>query len=438
MTECNVCCEVYNRSNHFKVSCPKCDYEICRTCAETYLIGTHQEPHCLSCKHEWTREFLDSVCTKSFMNKKLKDHREMILFERERCLMPETQHLVERELLSRDLIKDIAETELILSRVRDELYDKRRTLDNVRFGRVETQERAKFCRKCPVTDCKGFLSTSWKCEICKNKICKDCNEIKNGEDHECDPANVETTKLLNKDTKPCPSCGTLIFKISGCPQMWCTSCHVAFDWNTLRVERGVIHNPHFFDFQRNQRIQLRNPADIPCGGRPEYPEIIRIFRSDTSDEDIRRLVRRGWRWRTISTSTEERYTLNCLRIIHHIEQHSLRWEYPNNPVNNQDIRVKYMMNELEEEKFKKMIQQRDKKYKKIQEIRGVLHMIVNTTDDLLRQMVVDKSRMNEILTTLENLRVYVNDTVFSRISKRYNCTTPHIMETWVELTNIKA
>jgi len=96
------------------------------------------------------------------------------------------------------------------------------TIWNLRQGQGgEHLEKKEFVRKCPVNDCRGFLSTRWKCDVCENYMCVDCNEIKKDDTHACDPNAVETIKLLKKDTKPCVKCGTMIFKISGCSQMWC-------------------------------------------------------------------------------------------------------------------------------------------------------------------------------------------------------------------------
>lgn len=411
MGDCVICCEKFNKMKRKKITCPKCDYEICRECVETYLLGTHQDPHCMNCKHVWDREFLDSVCAKVFISKSLRTHRENILFEREKCMMPQTQPQVEKTLMVREMQKEIAQEEHRLRKLREELHDKYMTLDRLRNTRVATIEAAKFCRKCPVENCKGFLSTQWKCELCKNKICKECNEPEE-EGHVCDPANVETTKLLAKDTKPCPSCGTMIFKISGCPQMWCTSCHVAFDWRTLRIEKGVIHNPHFFDFQRNNRnMNLRNPADIPCGGRPDWREISMFSKH--------------------IPQYQQRLLTNMIRLLSHIENWALTHEYPAVHRDNEDLRIAYMLNELAEKTFKHTIQNREKKNKKLSEFREVLQMFLNTAGDMLRQMIVD----NSIVTSLENLeqlRGYVNEAM-KKIGKRYNCMSPEIDRMWTNV-----
>jgi len=109
MSDCGICCEGFNKSNHKKVDCPFCDLEVCRACVQRYLLETSNDPHCMGCKRAWDREVVDEGCTKTFRNKQLKDHRETILMERERCLLPETQPLVERRLHAIALEQQVTE-----------------------------------------------------------------------------------------------------------------------------------------------------------------------------------------------------------------------------------------------------------------------------------------------------------------------------------------
>ena len=93
---CQVCCEKINKINHKKVKCPFCDLTSCRVCSQRYILSSFEDPHCMGCKTRWDREFIDSFCTVKFRNKDLKLHRENVLLEREKALMPATQPEVER------------------------------------------------------------------------------------------------------------------------------------------------------------------------------------------------------------------------------------------------------------------------------------------------------------------------------------------------------
>ena len=79
---------------------------------------------------------------------------------------------------------------------------------------------------------------------------------------------LKVLKLIKQETKPCPTCGVRIYKISGCDQIWCVECKVAFSWRTGIIDKGVIHNPHFYEHMRNNNngIAPRNPHDEVCGG----------------------------------------------------------------------------------------------------------------------------------------------------------------------------
>ena len=74
--------------------------------------------------------------------------------------------------------------------------------------------------------------------------------------HTCNPDDVATAKYLATTTKPCPRCHTAIQRESGCAQMMCVKCHAIFDWNTLKEEKGVVHNPHFYQLSADVRQRV--------------------------------------------------------------------------------------------------------------------------------------------------------------------------------------
>ena len=291
MTDCSVCCEKLNKSNHKNISCGYCDFSACKTCIQKYLIESSQDPHCMNCKKIFTRDFLNDNCTKVFINTDLKTHRETVLLDRQKCLIPETQPYVilekEKEKLHHKIKIIEAEKLEILKLLKskdsdiNKIYNEINRLHVDNTGNVVTTlsegssepVRKKFIRKCPMNECKGFLSSRWRCGLCETNICNKCNENENEDENEhvCKPENVASMELLNKDTKPCPACGTMICKISGCDQMWCPDCQTAFSWNKGTIENGVVHNPHYYDYMRSQNggVMPRNPRDIPCGGLPD-------------------------------------------------------------------------------------------------------------------------------------------------------------------------
>ena len=100
---------------------------------------------------------------------------------------------------------------------------------------IDKKDGNTFIRKCPSDGCEGFLSSAWKCGVCDIWACAKCFEEKGYEkdaEHTCKADDLASAELIKKETKGCPSCGTRIFKISGCDQMWCTACHIAFSWRT--------------------------------------------------------------------------------------------------------------------------------------------------------------------------------------------------------------
>jgi hypothetical protein len=417
MESCGVCCETFNKTTHKKVECPFCDLLSCRTCCQTYLVSTPEDPHCMGCKNIWNREFIDSFCTKKFRNTDLRIHRENVLFEREKIRMPETQPEVERILAMRELNFILTEQRERLVKLHNrysregisiedrkgmrelrdlnaEMTQTFEDLNRLRNGGVVYGENSNvLVRKCPLEDCKGFLNEDWFCGLCKNNFCEHCNEnIEEG--HVCDPDAVKTMKLLKKDTKSCPKCGTMIYKIDGCSQMWCPDCHTAFDWRSGKIEVGRIHNPHYIEF-KNKFSLSREHGDIPCGGVPDFGEL-HLNKFMTS---VRRVI--------------SQYNRDIHFRYDEIHDTDNRW-----------LRIVYMLNDMTEDIFKRELQRRDKQREKHRDIRNLFQMFVDTAGDLLRQFVLDRKKYHEIRDLLIKLAGYVN-TEIGKIHKRYNCVVPY-------------
>ena len=418
MTTCDVCCEKFNKINHKKVECQFCDLVSCRSCSQRYILESFEDPHCMGCKTLWSREFIDTFCTKYFRNTELRRHRENVLFEREKALMPQSQKEVERVLTIRRLRRSarklraqlfelyqkyhlsfpineriIAEYPEILT-FHQELENVYIELERVRaMGGLVDTETTKFVRQCPHEECKGFLNEEYFCGLCTTTFCKECNEPMT-DDHECDPQVVKTIKLLNRDSKSCPKCGTVIHKTSGCSQMWCINCHTAFDWRTGEISTGRIHNPHYIEFKRKNGSS-REHGDIPCGGIPGYGEL----REAGATNDL----------------------IHLAAFIYYSDRENAYIDL--DPVDNLHLRVGYMLDELNEDMFKTYLQRQEKFRDKMRDLSHIFEMLVHSGGDLLRQFIIEPRRQPEITEMIKKLFVYGND-VFEDIRKRYTCVTP--------------
>jgi len=399
---CQVCCEKINKINHKKVKCPFCDLTSCRTCSQRYILSSFEDPHCMGCKTRWDREFIDSFCTVKFRNKDLKLHRENVLLEREKALMPSTQPEVERLLAIRRLQRLAREQRERLFQLHEAgenvpelgiLYNEmERTYRELsRLKNVGDPIPTTFTRQCPNETCKGFLNVDWYCGLCDQYFCKDCNEPV-ADDHECDPGVVETMKLLNRDSKSCPKCGMVIQKLNGCSQMWCISCHTAFDWRTGEISSGRVHNPHYIEFKRKNMIS-REHGDIPCGGIPSFRELRQIGAPES--------------------------LLDYLIIVQNIENENIFMVDPP-PIDNTRVRISYMMNYLNDYILKDFLQRQEKhrekfldKWESINDTKKSLIDLIKSDSNLLRinglasmWFLMEERKIYKRLTDKYNISIY--------------------------------
>lgn len=421
---CIICTDTFNKRDRKKIKCQFCDFESCISCSKKYILNENT-PKCMNndCDKEWSRQFLRENFSKLFLNNEYKKHREDVLFNTERSLMPATQPLVENLIRKEKILieiekykKQINECNQNIFRLNNEYYQLgRRNNDNIK-------ERSQFIKACSDPECRGFLSSQWKCGICEKWTCSKCNVLKGIEKespHECNPNDVLTASLINNDTKSCPSCGTGIFKIDGCDQMWCTQCNTSFSWRTGRIETKHIHNPHYFEWlRRNGNREL--PENLLNGGCRELVIDTRFISGITNLFEVSRF--------NSNASVEQIKNLR-IRIYEYCENithlHRIQFPYYNNiNRNNEDLRIHYMRNMITEEKFKLQLQQGDKKCQKMREISNILNMVVTTTTDILFRFYDELKLVSwkynvDTLEEINRIVDYANECLLD-ISKTYD------------------
>ena len=218
--------------------------------------------------------------------------------------------------------------------------------------------------------------------MCESKICNKCNELKL-DDHECIPGNIASMELINKDTKPCPNCATMIFKISGCDQMYCTECHTAFSWNRGTIEAGVVHNPHYYEYMRTHGGLARAPGDIPCGGLPDYYNVNSILR------------------KLKLSATVNSNISNLHRVVSHIQRVEIREVQVYDESSNRNMRVSFLLNKLSETDFKKILYQKEKKNQKSREFNSIYQMFTEVCSDIFRQMLITPNEKFRVVKSTE-------------------------------------
>ena len=430
---CNICCENF-KSTRPKICCQYCEFDACRACCEKYILS-EEIPKCMmpGCGKEWSRKFIKEKFTNSFLTSVYKEHLETILFDKEKALLPATQPIVEEKIRKQNIRKEMRNIDNLIH----ELQNQKRELEAKFYNRTNTQEKTEqtdenirnFVRQCPADGCRGFLSTQWKCGLCENWTCPDCHELKGPSrtcEHTCDPNSVETAKLLSKDSKPCPKCQSLIFKIEGCDQMWCTQCRTGFSWKTGKIETRV-HNPHYYEWQRqnNGGVAPRTPGDTPgvieCG--QELNQNIA--------QQITYLARNDHKTRLICDII--RYTIHNARVeLSHFQTDHFE--------KNQELRIRYLEGHIGEEDFKILIQRADKKHRKNTEISQIITLCNTTLTDIIHRLYdyLKKCKPNKInepsfdpfIEEINQIREYCNN-ILREISFTYNCVQYSFAENFI-------
>ena len=401
--DCIACTELFTKTVRKRVECIHCGFVACMACFEKYMLSVVQDPHCMHCKKIWTREFIDTQFPKKFVDGDLKNHWEDILFEREKNLLAETQHNVVLLREQRQIELEIEKYQNQVTEIENKIAELEYKKNSIQPFRTNHEYHNEFRIPCPMENCRGFIENNKTCGICTVFICIHCRE-KTDEEHKCNPETLESVKALERDTKRCPNCMVQIFKSSGCNQMWCTNCRTAFDWITGELVKDIVHNPHYLEYvEKNGGEIIMNCQEgvMFCS----IEDIIRTLREKNSETFIIHQIIEVYR-----------YMIHYQQVV--LPKYPLRFD----PDMNLDLRMKYLINEISEDEFKKMLQRRQKDMEKKIEYRDVGDTYVNLINDMFRIFIVEKS----VDKLIEHIRSITSNTqeAILQLNKRYTSSLP--------------
>jgi hypothetical protein len=289
----------------------------CKPCqlAQNATTGTFA---CLHCKTAITRV----VAKKINMYPEWKRVEEHRLIEEEKRKLPQSQPLVEWE------------------------REYRRQRAQLRFGgRMRISERPQFQDvqnvffACPKEDCRGFINEHVdRCETCGLNVCKLCREVKSG-DHVCNADALQSLALLRRDSRPCPKCTAMIFRIEGCNHMHCTWCNTHFDWHSGLVLSASSngHYAHTIDLDRAAAVAQRRIERTPpeCEEDHQAEEVLAVIR-ELPEGIVRRTL---WTdYSVVHFALEKYYGTNVIGT-----------KRDNTLMN---LRIAYLMNEISETQWR--------------------------------------------------------------------------------------
>ena len=476
--ECPVCLDDFHVADKTNSITCGCGTTACLDCVKTHLLHASEDPHCLKCKRAWDRSTQYEYLGAKFVNGPYRKKRKARLLSLEKQKLPETMAILAAEKEAARLRTEGKQQLQVLTtnwhqkrrHIEEERnaklaeitrqYDtKLRTHDKkhlpqinllrakvalaVNGGVVKSKSKLVFTSGCPDGDCRGFLGVDNKCGLCEKFACGKCLKILGDEptddDHECNADDVATVKMMKKTTRSCPKCATPIFKISGCDQMWCTQCHVAFSWATGKiVTNGRLHNPHYYAYiQKHGEGAIRAPEEVVCGGLPDAREVLHRIRwsvekcleggkggKERAKMDVESLLK--------STGT----LMKAHRFASHLSDIILR-DLRRETVRDIDIvdhRKRFLRGEIDEKGLARIIAQRENVRAKNTEIMRVLE-ITNTVmvENFNTFMSVEKAilsvwgdRVLNLMASLEAIRKYSN-TEMKKISVLFKMTVPLIV-----------
>lgn len=255
------------------------------------------------------------------------------------------------------------------------------------------------------------------CKLCNMKVCYDCNkeiipyiELNNNDEeedqnlidlknHKCNPDDLANISAIRLGAKSCPGCGIPIFKSDGCDHMFCISCHCMFNWSDLKITKTTT-NPLYYEWLRNRGITPER------SDRQEYEQRLgycdnNMYNSTTLNQEIRKYN---------IIEYDDRY-FNLGFIFEKIQN------YPSRTIDEYNkIRLKYLLNMLSEEEYKKIISKYDIEFNYINEFNDIYNTFRFNINDILHDLfnklsneINEKNKKNLIKENAKFIDDFIKD-----------------------------
>lgn len=418
--ECVCCSTTFSEKD--LVRCNHCGFQVCEECFEYGILQQQKDPHCLHCKSLMHIETILEACDTDWLHEAFLPHMASLLLEKEKALLPYTQQETmivrkhrecqeklrnlptdknlkktykEDEFMVQKQIKDATKTKL--NNMKKELRETSITLNKNKDKKIKPSKQPQlYVAKCMAEGCKGYVNSEYFCETCNVRICDDCYVILQDDckRHTCRKEDKDLVHILKSNCKQCPKCHLPIMKAGGCDQMFCIMCKTAFSWETGEIVTGVIHNPHYFEWlsstDSTMDIDIEN---IACG---EIPELYVIMRG----------------------CNRSRIIMETYRNIRHIQMVILPTLAEDRVKDNIDLRVSFLLDDIDEEEWKKRLLYRERKRLKNTALRQVMDLFVVVAGDMMRRLVYKTTDYKVIEKECSSLCSY-RDHCLQRVCQLY-------------------
>jgi myo-inositol-1-phosphate synthase len=198
--------------------------------------------------------------------------------------------------------------------------------------------------------------------------------------------------------------------------MFCTKCHTVFDWTTGKIETGRIHNPHYYEFIRQNRgPALREPGDVRCGGVVNINTLREALFLTGVSSDTRDNIMQAYR-----ATVHNRAIVLPRYLVNDVGENTHR-----------DLRIKYLSGKIDDKKWLSLLKKREKEREKKKAVSMVLTMFVDTVEEIFNNMSIAKNgkEIEKYVLQIEDLKIYANDCLL-KLAKRFNNQIPKISKDW--------